>query len=99
MHVHSKSERRQVYRSVALVLLLLGAYALGRSLSALAQVPSPFDNPPPRQHFLSGSERSEAVLHDILATLRQMDDRLARIERATLDAARALQSRDSRDVR
>ena len=41
---------------------------------------------PPREAFLSGGERSEAVLREILATLKQIDGRLERFERALREA-------------
>jgi len=36
-------------------------------------------------HFLSGGERSVLVLQEISTTLKKMDERLERIEKAVLD--------------
>ena len=38
-------------------------------------------------HFLSGSERSLPVLQEISATMKRIDERLARIENLALEAA------------
>ena len=42
---------------------------------------------PPRQAFLSGSERSVPILMEISETLKQMDARLSRIEKIVATAA------------
>lgn len=94
MPSHAKPFRSISYALVLSGLLLVVVFALGRVLRAQTQKPSPFESPPPRQHFLSGGERSEQVLHDILIVLKHIDDRLGRIEQATLDASKALQSRE-----
>ncbi len=41
---------------------------------------------PPRETFLSGGERSEAVLKEMSETLRRIDTRLEHFERALRDA-------------
>jgi hypothetical protein len=40
------------------------------------------------QHFKSGGRLAEGVLQEILVVLKRMDDRLARIEQASLTASR-----------
>ena len=40
----------------------------------------------PQTHFQSGAAHSEPVLREISATLKRMDARLAKIEKAALDA-------------
>jgi hypothetical protein len=52
----------------------------------------------PHEHFKSGGERSEIVLREVLATLKQIDARLERFENAMRAAAQqpqppAVQSR------
>lgn len=76
---------------VGLGLFMVMAFALGQVWQAPAQMRSPFENPPPRQHFLSGSERSEQVLRDIADTLKQIDSRLERLEQTAQDVTQALQ--------
>ena len=77
---------------LGLGLLVVMAFALGQVMQVPAQMRSPFENPPPRQHFLSGAERSEQVLRDIAATLKQIDRRLERLEQTARDATQALQT-------
>lgn len=69
---------KQLMRVGVLVLSIVGAIGLMRDPpEALADVEK--NNPP--QHFLSGDERAELVLRDILTVLKRMDQRLERLER------------------
>jgi hypothetical protein len=43
---------------------------------------------PPRQAFLAGGERSLPILQEISGTLKQIDERLARIEKTLAAAAK-----------
>jgi len=43
----------------------------------------------PKEHFQSGAQRSETLLADILATLRRLDNRIARIEKNVESVAAA----------
>jgi hypothetical protein len=78
-------------------LLLLGAFWAGsvfqpeRGASAAGKAAgrAAGRQPPPPQPFLAGSERALPILQEIAATLKRIDDRLARIEK--LMAVRAAQ--------
>lgn len=59
---------------------------LGGSHDSTDVVHAEIRKTPPRQAFLSGSERSEQVLREISQTLKIIDGRLARLEK--LAAAR-----------
>ncbi len=100
MKTNAKPLRGRARHIVVMVLCFLVAFALGQALQAPAQLRTTFESPPPRETFLSGGERSERILRDISAILKQMDGRLARIEQAASDAAHALQAlQDSQQVR
>jgi len=80
---------RHSFRRVLCQALLLGAvFCLGASLR-----PHPVataggrDAKPKQEHFLAGSERSLPVLREISDTLKQIDARLARIEKLAAEAA------------
>lgn len=78
-----------------IVWLVVGALAVSIGISEWPSVFSPrysggvwadTRQSPPREAFLGGGERSEAVLREILATLKQIDGRLERFERALREA-------------
>ncbi len=93
MKTTGKRCQNKVRSAIAVGLLTIVAFALGLTLQAPAQEQSRFGQTPPRQQFLSGGERSELVLREISATLKQIEAHLERIEQNTLDATQALQSR------
>ena len=68
-----------------------GVAALGLVLAMAWPRPTPtlggdIRELPPRETFLSGGERSEAVLKEMSETLRRIDGRLEHFERALRDA-------------
>lgn len=71
--------------------VLAGVLLVG-TLWALWPAAAPFAraegrNPPPPRAFLSGGERSEIILREIAETLRRIDGRLERLEKAVFEAA------------
>ncbi|MHC4403476.1 MAG: hypothetical protein ACYTG0_27785 [Planctomycetota bacterium] len=69
------------------VLLLAGSFYAGSCFSPDPLASAAGRQPPPAKAFLSGSERSLPVLQDIASTLKQIDDRLARIEKVVVAAS------------
>jgi hypothetical protein len=75
--------------SIAVVLLFVCwlVFAIPPRTATTADITKPELNPgdvqtvPPNQPFLTGDERSIPVLKESLATLRQIDGRLERIEK------------------
>lgn len=65
--------------------LLVGAgYVWGAMQPSVPTAQADPRTTPPREAFLSGSERSEAVLKEIHRTLQTIDGRVAKIEAAVL---------------
>jgi len=88
--------KRGSVRVAAIGLLLLGAFWAGNvfapergaSAAGSAARSALGRKTTPQEPFLAGSERTLPVLQEISATLKRIDDRLARIEK-TLAAAAA----------
>ena len=83
MRVRRRRHRFPWFVAGLAVLLTLTAGQAVR-ISAQAGVRRP---PQPKEHFKSGAQRSEALLADILSTLRRMDERMSRIEKRMGSAA------------
>lgn len=76
-----------------LALLVAGAFCLGTSLRPQSAARAGVRETTPREHFLAGSERSLPVLQEISTTLKQIDGRLSRIEKAVATAAQRQDNR------
>ena len=63
-------------------LLLLGGFCAGAAFHPETPAKAGVRKTPPREAFLAGSERALPVLHNISETLKQIDARLMRIEKA-----------------
>lgn len=74
-------------RIVCLMLLVLGAFCLGTAFGPSPAVRAGVRQTTSTEHFLAGGERSVPVLEEIAKTLRQIDTRLARIEKVAAAAA------------
>jgi hypothetical protein len=64
------------------VLLLGAGYVCGLANGGAEMAQAEPRKLPPREAFLSGSERSEVVLQDIKGILERIDGRLQRFEKA-----------------
>lgn len=71
---------------VLLVEALCGRPPAGQSLRTPPGQKQVADQVPPG-HFLAGGERSVPILEEISATLKRMDQRLARLEKIALQVA------------
>lgn len=67
-------------------LLLLGGYCVGTAFHPETSARAWEGDTPPRQAFLAGSERALPILQDISKTLKQIDARLEKIEKAAAQA-------------
>ncbi len=74
-------------RIVCLMLLVLGAFCAGTAFQPSPAVRAGVRQTTSKEHFLAGGERSVPVLKEIAKTLRQIDTRLAKIEKALAAAA------------
>lgn len=72
----------------SLAILCVG-YVAGSAGGPSAAYTADVRKVPPRQAFQSGGERSETVLREIAATLKQMDERLEHIEKAVAASAKS----------
>jgi len=70
-------------------LLIVGAVSLGALCGRPPAGQSRSSADVPAGHFLSGSERSLPVLEEISATMKRIDERLARLEKIAMQAAEA----------
>ena len=78
-----------------LALFVLGAVLIGvlcaRPPAGQSSRPLPGENPAadqfPAGHFMAGGERAVPVLEEISATLKRVDERLARLEKIAMQAA------------
>lgn len=75
-------------QGIPYLLMLLIGYGIGATTSTEQWARAEVRQPPRREAFLSGSERSETVLKGMEAVLKRMDGRLERIERAVTTATR-----------
>ena len=75
-------------KSACLILLVLGALCVGISVRPQPEAGAAVREATPKEHFLSGSERSLPLLEEISATLKKIDARLAKIEKTLATAAR-----------
>jgi len=82
-----------ITRIACLALLVAGAFCAGAWISTQPAARAGVRETTSREHFLAGSERSLPVLEDISETLKQIDDRLARIEKMFDTAARQQKNR------
>lgn len=73
---------------VTVLLVALAAFSAGALLRGTPPAAAEVRKQPAPKAFLSGSERSEAVLKEILAELKTMDGRLKHFEEV-LDRAAA----------
>jgi hypothetical protein len=69
-------------------LLLLGGFWVGAASDPESPAQAGVRETPPRKAFLAGSERSLPILQEISDTLKQIDGRLMRIEKAVTETAR-----------
>ena len=74
-------------RTACLALLLMGAFWAGAVLRPQPAARASVREVTPKRHFLAGGERAVPVLQEISATLKQIDLRLSRIEKAIVAAA------------
>lgn len=72
-------------RGVTVLCSLLVGYAVAQMDFAPNAVQAEVRETTPRAAFQAGSERSEAVLKEIAATLKTMDGRLERLEKLAAD--------------
>ena len=68
-------------------LAILGALLFGALCGKPPAGRSRVSDDAPPMHFLSGSERSLPVLQEISATMKRIDERLARLEKIAMQAA------------
>jgi hypothetical protein len=78
---------RRLRRLAAVGIIVLGAYLAGSLLRPPRAANADVRHSPPRQAFLAGGERAVPILQDIAATLKRIDDRLARLEKTVAAAA------------
>jgi len=78
---------QRLRRLAAVGIIVLGAYLAGSSLRLPPEANADVRPSPPRQAFLAGGERAVPILQDIAATLKRIDDRLARLEKTVAAAA------------
>lgn len=69
-----------------LALVMLGAVLIGALCGRPPAGQSRAKSDVPSGHFLSGAERSLPVLEEISATMKRIDERLARLEKIALQA-------------
>jgi hypothetical protein len=79
--------KRRFLRVIMAAAVLLGVFWVGANLQPRRFARGGVRETTPKQHFLAGSERSLPILTEISATLKQIDARLARIEKTIDDAA------------
>jgi hypothetical protein len=72
----------------ATLIVALAAFAAGVLVRDLPRAAAEVREEPTPKAFLSGSERSEVVLKEMLATLNKMDGRLKHFEDVLDQAAR-----------
>jgi hypothetical protein len=88
MHTRMQMKKLDFRRVAAALALGVAMFAAGLSLREAPSARADVTGESPRQQFMAGGERSEVVLREISATLKRIDARLERIERAALDAAK-----------
>ena len=70
-----------------MTLIVLVVFCLGTRFQPQSAVRAGVREITPRESFLAGDQRSLPVLQEISATLKQIDARLARIEKVVVIAA------------
>lgn len=75
-------------RLAGCVLMLLLGYAIGGTVGLPSSAEAEVREVTPPAAFKSGGARSEVVLKQIAATLRQMDTRLANVEKSARELVR-----------
>ena len=65
---------------------LLGTFWAGTWLNRPASLRADVRETPPKEAFLAGGERAVPILQEISATLKRIDARLAKIEKAVVPA-------------
>jgi len=78
---------RRLRRLAAVGIIVSGAYLAGSLFRAPPEANADVRRSPQRQAFLAGGERAVPILQDIAATLKRIDDRLARLEKTVAAAA------------
>lgn len=78
------TKRPQSRRVIGFALLIPLAFWLGTCVHSQTAARAEVRRSPTPQAFLSGGERSLPILREISATLKQMDARLAKIEKVAL---------------
>ena len=74
-------------RAACVSLLLLGGFCAGTALQPETPARAWDREEPTRQAFLAGSERALPILQEMSETLKQIDGRLEKIEKAVAQAA------------
>ena len=83
------SRRLTLVRNGIPALVILGALLLGALCGRPPAGRTRGEVDPQMGHFLAGSERSLPVLEEISATMKRIDERLARLEKIAMQAAEA----------
>ena len=80
--------RPSLWQAAVAIAVLSGTFWAGATLPAPSHARAGIRETPPKQHFLSGSERALPILTEMSATLKQIDARLAKIEKTIETAAK-----------
>jgi hypothetical protein len=80
--------RRAKVARAAWAVCVLTAFSAGGWISSQPSADAQSRKVTPKEHFQAGSERSLPLLEEISATLKQIDGRLARIEKSVAEAAK-----------
>lgn len=80
-------------RIACLTLLVASAVCAGAHFRPQPAARAGVRETTPKEHFLAGSERSVPVLKEISATLRQIDARLAKMEKTVAEGVRRQDNR------
>ncbi len=75
------------WRLACLTLLASAAYVVGVASRPTATAEAGVRQTTPKQHFLTGDQQSVPILQDIAATLKQIDARVAKIEKTVAEIA------------
>ncbi len=73
-------------RLIAVALLVGGVFWTSLAMRPKGVATAGVRQTPAPEHFLAGSERSVPILQEISQTLKQIDARLARVERLLVEA-------------
>lgn len=81
----SAASTRTVFHTLPVLCGIVIGYGIAQLDSSPNNAQAEVRETTPRAAFQAGSERSEAVLKEIAATLKTMDGRLERIEKVAVD--------------